>query len=1304
MIFSAMNLSHVGQACQPAGAGDFPVARPAQSQRGIALVVTLILLSVITTLAVAFLFLSRRERASVSTLLDQTAAKLAAEAGTERAKAEMLADIMSTTNGFNYGLRVSTTFSDPNGFQPGVASLTNVNYDFRRDGQPFTANDLIQNIANLFYDPRPPVFITDRRTGVTDFRYYLDLNRNGAFETNGLLPVLTGIPGFPYYDTNGNPVASFSPPNIQSNRYVGDPEFKGLLERPDRPHSASNKFVGRFATIVVPSGMTLDLNTIGNQVKMLNPATDGYSRNMGMGPWELNLPAFLVDLNTNLWNPGPLPNYAYNTNIAVSSTGTAFDDARDIVRYRYAGDWNNLRSVSQLFGGLGAAAFRTDLADGYGRGPLQLGPGLPGLDPDLTLNNVSFGWPGADNPNHFFTTQDLFDPAKSSANFVTRLLLAGTGASSYNRYTYYRMLAQLGTDTGPEPAGKMDLNFANVDAAGKVVPDAQTNFVAWTPLQFFTNAADRLLRATFNNVNENRQLFGVPVVTLTNVPVVVSNQFVYSPSLHHVFQLAANIYDASTNFSAAPDRGGADLPSVFRPTFRRVANGSYTDIYLTGWTEITAANAVTEYSKIPLDLHDPVARASLVGNENVYGVPWVIGAKKGFANPHQGLPNFNKFVIQSVGQLSRKLQLSRPSATSRPTATNQMFIVGVSNMCAFEAWNSYRDAYPRDVRIILANDMLINLTYTNDVPLDLRGASSTVQVQMGIVTNIAANSWSGYGYQISDPVKQSFVVPLQTNINFLPDSIFRTASGALAFTTNIAQGAGLSYGFEQTRQFQIPQFYFAVSNRVRFIMLDTATGRVIDYVQLNDLNNVRNLTAELNDSKIAGIDSREQSLWATNRPGGNSLSSAPQGLINQILVALGDIDVTDWNSYGQGQANGQSKQKAIDGFRVFMGLAPKYFPGTANSNLVVQVPFTPTRRTSQTISWEANDPLVHYTAGDLLDVTRANTLLREIPGSPLQAVLDIGDLSKRYAPWGGYPKSSSTKSDTGVDNFSLLAKDPGVRASDDWDFPANKFPTVGWLGRVHRGTPWQTVYLKASTNLDAAAWTKWTGNSNRLDAAKLMPANDRVIFDVFTTAFNADSTRGQLNVNQPGLAAWSAGLSGIIGLTNTVPDAQLVAGRSVSVTAPFVIDPAGADPNGLTNSVLGKIWMGITAARASQPRGYFARTADILSTPELTEKSPILNLSAKQQELGISDAAYERLPQMLMGLLRGADNPRFTIYSYGQALKPANNSIVRSGPYFGLCTNYQITAEFVTRTVVRIDGSPAAPKAVVESFNILPPE
>jgi hypothetical protein len=89
---------------------------------------------------------------------------------------------------------------------------------------------------------------------------------------------------------------------------------------------------------------------------------------------------------------------------------------------------------------------------------------------------------------------------------------------------------------------------------------------------------------------------------------------------------------------------------------------------------------------------------------------------------------------------------------------------------------------------------------------------------------------------------------------------------------------------------------------------------------------------------------------------------------------------------------------------------------------------------------------------------------------------------------------------------------------------------------------------------------------------------------------------------------------------------------------------------------------------------------------------------------------YERIPQQIMSLLR-LGQTRFVIYSYGQTLRPAPNSIVTSsGQFFGLCTNYQITAEVATRAVVRVDNAPtplntnATPHIVIESFNILPPD
>ncbi len=188
-------------------------------------------------------------------------------------------------------------------------------------------------------------------------------------------------------------------------------------------------------------------------------------------------------------------------------------------------------------------------------------------------------------------------------------------------------------------------------------------------------------------------------------------------------------------------------------------------------------------------------------------------------------------------------------------------------------------------------------------------------------------------------------------------------------------------------------------------------------------------------------------------------------------------------------------------------------------------------------TWQANDPLVHYTIGDLLDLERTNRVEFTVNNS---TVANLGLVNTRYEPWGGNPASSSSS----PTKTALKVKDPLVRRSDDWDFPTNKFPNVGWLGRVHRGTPWQTLYLK-SPGIDLPAWQKWTGNGQVVtnvgqiatnwvalnyvayDAFFSQPTNDWRLLDLFTTALNDNATRGQLSINQTNLAAWSAVLSGV---------------------------------------------------------------------------------------------------------------------------------------------------------------------------------
>ena len=147
-----------------------------------------------------------------------------------------------------------------------------------------------------------------------------------------------------------------------------------------------------------------------------------------------------------------------------------------------------------------------------------------------------------------------------------------------------------------------------------------------------------------------------------------------------------------------------------------------------------------------------------------------------------------------------------------------------------------------------------------------------------------------------------------------------------------------------------------------------------------------------------------------------------------------------------------------------------------------------------------------------------------------------------------------------------------------------------------------------------------------------------------------------------------------------------------------------------------RLYNGINVARSnSSPSHVFRRLSDILSVPELTTASPFLNTNNTPTLVnsGLNDAAYERLPQQIAGLLKCDSVPRFVIYSFGQTLKPeSTRAIVKSGPFAGLCTNYQVVAESATRTVVRFEGvdpnhgtnAITSLHPVIESFNVLPPD
>jgi hypothetical protein len=1335
----------------------------------------------------------------------------------------------------------------------------------------------------LFYSPRPPVFIPVGSNGSNDFRFYVDLNRNGRYDPNGLQLVISPDPNNPYYNNNGFTMPAIIPGNTLSNVMIGDPEWIGVLEKPDAPYGPNNKFIARYAFIAVPVGNTLDLNAIYNQVNeegnadptvnpaqnsSANAANDYYFRNQGVGSWEINLAAFLADLNTNEWCQvigNPINGndnwyyYQYQLNPNINR-GHSFDDARALLAWRYNNKYSTLASVDYLFGGVsgpGDIAFRNDGIDGYSDGPLQTT-----FDTNADLfspDNSRLNWAGADNTNHFFTHQELFNPAETemgvispALGFTDRLLQPGTNTvsvtstniSTYNRYTFYRLLSQLGTDSTPE-SGKMNVNYDNLDPFVTVVngftvtnPPSATNFAPWQPLAFFTNAADRLLRAytaqwrasnptnfaaTFYGANPTNfnplyfnpdQWSNYPAFGIRNIPVLVSNQFVYSSAVNRLLQLAANMYDATTNNYPAMAN---NYPSVFRPLFSRDASafgvGRGTNVFISGFTNVTSFIGTSDpLFATPVDVSFVSQTNGSVTNLaiNVYGVPWIIGAKKGF-------PNFNEFVMESVVGVTRRLQLTRNTNTSPPTmtGTNQMYLMNLNTSLGVDLWNSYAAQYNGNLSGLVRQNLSISVI-NDDVGFN---AHSGIQQPIIFSTNcvFSPNPWPGAGapqqWYGNNPNSGSFIVPLGGTFIMMTNSVYRSpyaGSGTLPAGFSAPCLIPTNYFTVFTRTpvlfetntpgFPLPHWGLLTTNQLQVFMLDKdSLGQyhIIDYAHFEQVSS-RDLNAEI---FADDLDGNNVGVWNTNI---NPRTGVPYGIENQINISRGSNvplgppgEDGTWNPDPQAASLGGTVTAQQASFQAFfqplgsLGNVPawsSYPPGNAPNYLSsVQAPYSPTRYGVGYVIMQANDPLVHYLASDMTPSQSKPGLTNrfnynQVP--PTLTNLDLGQLNSNYQPWGGNPNFAATTW-SALTAYNLTLKDPLVRYSDNWDFPTNKLPGIGWLGRVHRGTPWQTVYLKASDLLNVIQiqtnqtlpfiitatnyvgrniWAQWAGDTQLtydqyFDTFNTAPVQDRLLFDLFTTAFNDNATRGTLSVNQgagssdlaAGLAAWSALFSGTVVLSNNLDNATAAGVSHIQYQSalPGYFPPsyvvANIQPAGpwsiLTNSAVGQIVQGINQTRTNTflfPLQSFEHVGDILAVPQLTEQSPFLDVTNKltgnsiaQLTNGISDEMYEWLPQQTMSLLRCSASPRYVIYCYGQTLKPAPNGIYSgSGQFFGLVTNYQVVSEIATRAVVRFNstvtnvlgtntyfdangfirtnwfGIPAVTNnsAVIESFNLLPPD
>ena len=534
---------------------------------------------------------------------------------------------------------------------------------------------------------------------------------------------------------------------------------------------------------------------------------------------------------------------------------------------------------------------------------------------------------------------------------------------------------------------------------------------------FFLKTANDLLRLQFP--------FGA-----TNIPVAQ-----YSPAVHRLLQVAANTYDAARSNV---------FPSVFRPQFAPTPEG----MIITGYYEDNSCANV------------PAWLAT-----NAYGIPMIIGARKGF-------PNFNELALQTSVLVARKLELRRHSTNSPPYQTNEMYIVGISNFVGVETWNSYTQPFGHDLEIAVGNVCVTTLKSGDaTVARDERVTS--------VLSNVPAGSW--HGFALGAAGVPSFKVPLFTNHVPVTNSAFRFDPGFLE---------PLPATFEADSGFRIPEWQLSISNGLAFLL--SSGGRIVDFVLLQNLTNTVNLTelifqpfiSTLNEGAIA-------QCWRTNRAG-PGVYAATEGVQAQLDVSLGGIPVSQsqWREFDFGQT--QNIDTAKQSFMQFV------FPGSqgnANTNLVQVAPFSPARKLVISANWQANDPAVHALAEHLKDGTNniiVNSVRPFFNGSNMNHAL--GKLNTRYRPWGGNPGRQP-----GPEDFDSRIKDIGVWSSDAFRFPNGNDVNVRWLDRIHRGTPWQTLYF----GKEAASMDVWL---QHFPDSVAHPTSDWLIIDYL---------RGQLNYAGP---------------------------------------------------------------------------------------------------------------------------------------------------------------------------------------------
>lgn len=429
---------------------------------------------------------------------------------------------------------------------------------------------------------------------------------------------------------------------------------------------------------------------------------------------------------------------------------------------------------------------------------------------------------------------------------------------------------------------------------------------------------------------------------ITNIPVYCPTNpgAAYSASIHYVLQSAANNYDATTPAS--------NLPSVFRPLLSW-QNGT---LFITGY--VSVSNNFLPIIAPPFkNLADP----SITTNDNVWGIPLVVGMKG-------QIPAFNEYSYASEIGIQRLLYFVRATVnglaiTNKPPLfTNQFYIMSISNIFGSEAWNFYQSNFTRPAWIFVSNE--VSITFTNN-----DGAAITTN--FSAFTNIIVTNWPGWtgGRTFS----ASGVQPLTFQSITLPQSYWSESTAQFQpWGTNFS----IPQDWRQT-SWPVHQWTLNITNNFLYALIDLHTRRVLDCVNLGGVGSSVNLTAVLAQTGA------NQRFWDTNFTM-NSPNVPSDGLLNQISQGIAE------------DPSGPEFLNSLNGGS-FPG-APVY-PSFVT---LFECPFPVSSCLVQTCSWQAQNPLVHYTPQDLaVSPYSSATFPIYSATEPLSNWLNLGTNNPLYA-------------------------------------------------------------------------------------------------------------------------------------------------------------------------------------------------------------------------------------------------------------------------------------------------------------------